>query len=204
MFQLASDNYRHENELGVNAEARRLLIRPGGAGMVICLSSLLARTDLMKGLGGFDPKLLYTEDSDFMFRLAMRTDFCYVNRPLVLFDRSPVEDRHVGVSSAWNNMDFFLQGSQRRLEGLMRSTADQPPAIRNLIREQLASIHSGWVNHYLETGQFGKARAAAGRAVTTKLNLNIAVKWALTWISPALALRLVRRRESKRASDFTV
>ena len=54
-----------------------------------------------------------------MFRLAMRTGFCYVNRPLVLFDRAPAEDRHVGVSSAWNKMDFFLQDSQLRLEGLL-------------------------------------------------------------------------------------
>ncbi len=55
-----------------------------------------------------------------MFRLAMRTGFCYVNRPLVLFDRSPVEDRHIGVSSDWNKLEFFLQDSQLRLEGLMR------------------------------------------------------------------------------------
>jgi glycosyltransferase involved in cell wall biosynthesis len=204
MFELAENNYRHENEIGVNNDALRLLVQPGGAGMVICLSSLLARARDLRKVGGFDASLLYTEDSEFMFRLAMQTGFCYVNRPLVLFDRSPAEDRHVGVSSAWNRLDFFLQDSQLRLEGLLRLTKDQPPTIRNVVRQQLAAIHSGWVNYYLEAGQSDKARAAATKAVRLNLSLNIAVKWLLTRISPRLALRIVRHRENKRALAFTV
>jgi hypothetical protein len=204
MFQLAEENYRHEGEMGINDEVLRLLVRPGGAGMVVCLSSFVARKDAIKEMGGFDPTLLYSQDSEFMFRLAMLTGFCYVYRPLVLFDRSPVEDRHVGVSSAWNKMDFFLKDSQLRLEGLLRLTKDQPAAIRNLVRRQLGSVHSGWVNCYLETGQYGKARAAAFKAAQMNLTFNMAMKLFLTWISPSLALRTVRQRENKRASAFTV
>jgi glycosyltransferase involved in cell wall biosynthesis len=204
MFQLAEENYRHEGETGVNAEALRLLVKPGGAGMVICLSSLLVRTDELKKQRGFDTRLLYSQDSEFMFRLATQTGFCFVNHPLVLFDRSPVEDRHVGVSSAWNRTDFFLQDSQQRLEGLLQVTKDQPPAIRNLVRRQLAGVHSGWVNCHLEAGQYGKARAAAKKAVQLDLTVNLALKWLLTWTSPQLALRTVRHRESKKASEFTV
>jgi glycosyltransferase involved in cell wall biosynthesis len=204
MFQLAEENYRHEDAMGVNTDVLRLLVRPGGAGMVVCLSSFLARRDAMRKTGGFDPSLLYSQDSEFMFRLAMLTGFCYVNRPLVLFDRSPVENRHVGVSSAWNRLDFFLRDSQLRLEGLLRLTEGQPAAVRNLVRQQLGSIHSGWVNCYLETGQYGKARIAASKATQMNLTFNVAVKWLLTWISPRLALRTVRHRESKKASAFTV
>jgi glycosyltransferase involved in cell wall biosynthesis len=204
MFQLAQENYRHEDAMGVNTDVLRLLVRPGGAGMVVCLSSFLARRDTMRKMGGFDPSLLYSQDSEFMFRLAMLTGFCYVNRPLVLFDRSPVEDRHVGVSSAWNRLDFFLQDSQLRLEGLLRLTDGQPAAVRNLVRRQLGSIHSGWVNCYLETGQYGKARVAACKAAQMNLTFNVAMKWLLTWISPRVALRTVRHRESKKASAFTV
>jgi hypothetical protein len=101
-------------------------------------------------------------------------------------------------------MEFFLQDSQLRLEGLLRLTEDQPAAIRNLVRHQLGSIHSGWVNCYLETGQYGKARAAASKAAQMNLTFNVAMKWLLTWMSPRLALRTVRHRESKRASAFTV
>jgi len=204
MFQLAQKSYRHVNEFSVNTEVLRLLVKPGGAGMIVCLSSLLARADAVRKTGGFDPSLLYSQDSEFMFRLAMITGFCCVNRPLVLFDRSPVEDRHVGVSSVWTRVDFFLQDSQRRLEGLSRLTEDQPAAIQNLVRRQLGAIHSGWVNCYLESGQYGKARSAVSKAAKMNLTFNIAMKWLLTWISPSLALRMVRHRERKRASEFTV
>ena len=204
MFQLAQENYRHEGAMGVNTEVLRLLVRPGGAGMVVCLSSFLALTSAIRRIGGFALGLLYSQDSEFMFRLAMLTSFCYVNHPLVLFDRSPAETRHVGVSSDWNKVDFRLQDSQLRLEGLLRLTEGQPMGIRNLIRQQLGSIHSWWANCYLENGRYRKARAAAFKAAQMGLTFNVAVKWLLTWISPRLALRIVRRRENKKASAFTV
>lgn len=205
MFQLAQDNYRHEGPMGVNGDVLRLLVKPGGAGMVVCLSSFLARTDAVRKTRGFDSKLLYSQDSEFMFRLAMLTGFCYVNRPLVRFDRSPAELRHVGVSSDWNRLDFFLQDSQLRLEGLLRLSEGQPREVRNLIRKQLGSVHSGWVNCYLEAGEFGKARKAVSRAAQMSFSFNIAVKWLLTWTSPRLALQTVRHyRESRKDSAFSV
>jgi glycosyltransferase involved in cell wall biosynthesis len=205
MFQLAEESYRHVGVMGANPDVLRLLVRPGGAGMVVCLSSFLARTDAIRKTGGFDTKLLYSQDSEFLFRLAMITGFCYVNQPLVLFDRSPAELRHVGVSSEWNKLEFFLQDSQVRLEGLLRLTERQPPAIRKLIRRQLGSVHSGWANCYLETGKYRKAREAVSRAAQMNPSFNLAVKWLLTWISPRLALRTLRRhQESKKDSAFTV
>ena len=139
-----------------------------------------------------------------MFRLAMLTGFCYVNRPLVRFDRSPAEIRHVGVSADWNKLEFFLQDSQLRLEGLLRLSEGLPRKIRKLIREQLGSIHSGWTNWYLETGQYGKAREAVSRAAQLDLTFNIAVKWLLTWMSPRLALRTVRHHQESRKDSASV
>ena len=205
LFQMAEENYRHEAEFGVNADVLKLLVRPGGAGMVVCLSSLMARADLVRKTGGFDVKLLYSQDSEFMFRLALLTRFCYANRPLVWFDRSPAELRHVGVSSEWNKMDFFLQDSQLRLEGLLRLGESVPTQVRKLIREQLCSIHSGWTNWYLEAGEYGKAREAVHRAAQMCLTRNIALKWLLTWASPRLARRTVRHHlERKKAPFVTV
>jgi glycosyltransferase involved in cell wall biosynthesis len=204
MFQLAQDSYLHQGAMGVNTDVMRLLVKPGGAGMVVCLSSLVVRRDVVRKIGGFDPTLLYSQDSEFMFRLAMLTGFCFVNRALVQFDRSPAETRHVGVQSEWNKIEFWLRDSQLRLEGLLRVTQNQPAEIRNLVRRQLGGIHSGWVNCYLDNGEYGKARVAAFKAVRMTLTLNVGVKWLLTWISPRLALRIVRRREGERASAFTV
>lgn len=171
--------------------------------MVVCLSSLLARTEIVRKIGGFDHKLLYSQDSEFMFRLALVTGFCYVNRPLVWFDRSPAETRHVGVSSEWNKMDFFLRDSQLRLEGLLLLREGLPIQVRELIREQLCSIHSGWTNWYLEAGQYGKARESVNRAAQMHLTRNIALKWLLTWTSPRLALRAIRHHQERRKDSST-
>jgi glycosyltransferase involved in cell wall biosynthesis len=196
LFQMA-ESYRHDPDMGVNREALRLLVRPGGAGMVVHLSSLLARADVLRETGGFDSKLRYSEDSEFMFRLAMLTGFCYVNRPLVWFDRAPAEIRHVGVSAAWNRLDFFLHGSQLRLEGLLRLSDRLPIEIRKLLKEQLRGVHSGWANWYLEAGQYAKAREAASKAVQMDPNFNVVAKWLLTWVSPQLALRTVRHHQER-------
>ena len=198
LFQLAEESYRHEGTVGVNADVLRLLVRPGGAGMVVCLSSLLARADAVRRTGGYDPKLLYSQDSEFMFRLAMLTGFCYVNHPLVRFDRSPVEIRHVGVSSEWNKLEFWLQDSQLRLEGLLQLSEGLPTKVRKIIRETLGSVHSGWANWYLENGQYGKAREAVSRAAQLDLTFNVAVKWVLVWMNPRLALRTVHHHQESR------
>jgi glycosyltransferase involved in cell wall biosynthesis len=196
-FQLAEESYRHQGEMGVSKEALKLLVRPGGAGMVICLSSFMGRADLIGKTGGFDLKLPYSQDSEFLFRLAMLTSYCYVNRPLVRFDRSPVELRHVGVSAQWTVPDFWLRDSQSRLEGLLRLSDGLPSEVVKLIQEQLGSIHNGWANWYLATGQYGKARESISRAIQLDLTFNIAMKWFLTWTSPRLACRAVRYRRER-------
>lgn len=202
LFQMAEESYCHQEEMGINGEILRLLVRPGGAGMVVCLSSLLARTDEVRRTRGFDVKLLYSQDSEFMFRLALLTKFCYVNRPLVWFDRSPAEIRHVGVSADWNKMDFFLQDSQLRLDGLLRLSENVPIDIRELIREQLCSVHSGWTNWYLAAGQYGKAREAVNQAARLHPTPRIALKWLLTWVSPRLARRTIRFHMNRQKSPF--
>jgi glycosyltransferase involved in cell wall biosynthesis len=204
MFQLVEHEYRHEETMGISRGVLQRLVRPGGAGMVVCLSSLLAGADVLRKTGGFNLKLLYSQDSEFMFRLALITGFCYVNLPLVRFDRSPAELRHVGVQAEWNKFEFWLRDSQLRLEGLLRLSEGLSENIRSVIRERLSTIHRGWTNLYLETGQYGKAREAATRAAQLDPTFNVAMKWLLTWMSPRLALRTVRYRNENEKDLFTV
>jgi glycosyltransferase involved in cell wall biosynthesis len=196
-FQLAEESYQHQGEMGVSEEALKILVRPGGAGMVICLSSFMGRADLIRKTGGFDVKLPYSPDSEFLFRLAMLTSFCYVNRPLIRFDRSPVEQRHVGVSAQWTETDFLLRDGQTRLEGLLRFRESLPGEVVDLIQKQLGSIHNGWANWYLGTGEYKKARKAISQSMRLDPNFNVAVKWLLAWTSPGLASRAVRYRLEK-------
>ena len=204
LFQMAEESYKHDGAMGVNEDVLRLLVRPGGAGMVIHLSSLLARADVVRKTGGFEPKLLYSEDSEFMFRLAMYTGFCYVNRPLIRFDRSPAEIRHVGVSKEWDKLEFVLRQSQFRLEKFLHLSEGLPTRVRKLIREHLGTVHSGLANCYLEAGEHEKAREAVWRAAQLDPRFNFAVKWLLTWMSPRLALRTIQHHQQRGKDSFTV
>ncbi|HTT22811.1 MAG TPA: glycosyltransferase family A protein [Candidatus Sulfotelmatobacter sp.] len=205
MFQLAQESYQHEATMGINEDALRVLVRPGGPGMIVCPSSFLARADAVRTTGGLNPKLRFQQDTEFMFRVAMLTGVCYVNRPLVWFDRSPAEIRHVGMSAEWNKVEFVLRDSQIWLEGLLRLGEGVPPRIRKLIREQLGYVHSGLTNCYLEAGEYGRAREAVSKAVRMDPRFNIALKWLLTWTNPRLALRTVRHyRENRKDSGSFV
>jgi len=204
LFEMGKDGYRHQETMGVNQEVLRLLVRAPGAGMLIFMGSLLARTDAVRKTGGCDPNLRFGEDSDLLFRLAMLTGFCYVNRPLVWFDRSPGEVRHVGATAEWNRLEFVLQCTQLRLEKFLRLSTSLPRNVQTIIREQLRSVHSGLANCYLEAGQYGKARRAAATAARLDLTFNVAVKWLLAWTSPQLALRLVRHHLESKQNPYPV
>lgn len=207
MFQLAQESYQHEGVMGVNAEVLRLLVTPGGPGMVVCPSSFLARADAVRKTGGLNARLRFQQDTEFMFRVATLTGFCYVNRPLVWFDRSPAEVRHMGqlvpgvpraaVSTEWDRVEFILQDSEIWLDGLLQ-LREVPERVQSLIREQLGRVHSGLANCYLMSGQYGKARKAVSRAFKLNPNFNVTVKWLLTWMSPRLALRTVQHHQESR------
>lgn len=52
-------------------------------------SSLLIRRSLLRELGGFNESLIVREDTDLVFRMSLRTRFCYVRDTLVQVDRTP-------------------------------------------------------------------------------------------------------------------
>jgi len=52
-------------------------------------SSLLVSHSLLDELNGFDESLIVGEDADLVFRLSLRTKFCFVAEPLVEVDRTP-------------------------------------------------------------------------------------------------------------------
>ena len=195
MFQLADPQDRHEGDTGIGANILKKIVRPGGGEMLVCICSILARTDLVKRAGSFDRDLRFGMDSDFLFRLAMITDFCYVNRRLVFVDRSPGEQRHVGVSSQWNKLEFVLRQTQIRFEKFQQQSQGLPKEIQRSIASGLSSVHSGLANCHLEKGDFAKARISAYNAVQLNFSLNLAIKLILTTVSPQLALRAVQQHQ---------
>jgi len=204
LFEMAEEGFHHQGKIGANPKIQPLLIRAPGAGMLVFLGSIMARADAIRKTRGFDSTLRFGEDTDFMFRLAMVTGFCYVNEPLVFFDRSPMETRHTGVSMDWNRIEFVLEQTQLRLEKFLRLKDELPEEIVRLVRAELRSVNSGLTNAYLEAREYGKAREAVSRAARMDLTLNVALKGILTWVSPALARRSARYHLSRKQDKYPV
>jgi glycosyltransferase involved in cell wall biosynthesis len=164
----------------------------------VWMQTVIAKTDLVRSVGGLDSQLHFHEDQDFLFRLALATRFCYVGMPMVLIDRTPKQQRHVGRARNWDRVEFRLEMLQARYEKNLALCQGRFPDIQNTLRRGLSDVHSGWASWYLERGETAKAREAALRAMQYHLNANNAVKWGLTQVAPALSRAVVFLRDRRR------
>lgn len=164
----------------------------------VWLQNLVTRTDLARRVGGFDPELRFGDDDDFAFRLVCNTALCYVSMPLVLIDRTPCAERHVGASREWDNPVFRLRMAQYRYEKRLRMSDHVTKGIRRLMREDLAAVHSGWANWFLQQKDYPNARNAVNQAARTCVTPGVAIKWALTQCAPSIARKVVLLREERR------
>jgi len=199
LFQLAGR--QHNEPMGIIPDPIKYTLERGPLAGVhpIWMQTVVVRTDLIRRLGGADPELRYGDDDDMVFRLACETTFCFVSMPMVLIDRTPREERHVGEGKNWDRVDFRLRMIQRSFEKRLGMSERLPEGVRKAIRRDLSAIHSGWTNWFLEKREYGKAREAVTEAARLHFSPEIAVKWALTRFAPKLARKAVLVREQRRA-----
>lgn len=205
LFQLTGKH--HSEEIGIISDPLMYILgrTSVAGGHPVWLQNLVARTDLARRAGGFDPKLRFGDDDDFVFRLGCETQFCFVNLPMVLIDRTPPAERHVGANRRWDEEDFRLQMAQYRYEKRLCMKKQFPSEVRETIRKDLSAVHSGWANWFLQRGEFAKARQSVTEAARTYMTPNIALKWALTRSTPRLARKMVMMRdESRRRGIFGI
>src|SRR5208283_3297783 len=154
----------YDQTMGIEPDAVRSLAKS------FCgfwISALLARTDLIRRIGGFDPNVHFAEDRDFYFRLSLVTSFAFVNKPLVRTDRS--SSPHGATCRPWEKAEVRLRGSQCMLEKWLRMNAALPRDVRQTIVGNLRALHSEWANWYLENERYDEARQAVTRAVKYEL-----------------------------------
>jgi len=163
---------------------------PAGVSVV----TLLCRADLIRQIGGFDPGLRFTEDYDFVFRLSLVTNYCYVNLPLAIVDRTVASVRHTGVSAIWDRVDFRLDCEQRRYEKWLQLAEQLPSDVRRTILRQLRAVHSGKANLFLTKEEYEMAQRELSVAVKYQPTMNLLAKWILSRISPRIARGLVVKR----------
>jgi glycosyltransferase involved in cell wall biosynthesis len=109
----------------------------------IYVQALLVRRSLIEELRGFDEGMVISEDTDVLFRLALRTKFCFVNQPLVRIDRTP--SREVGLCELYSSKDDRVYDSLERMYnkwlGLPPNlTGKHRPVIRGML---LSTCYAG-------------------------------------------------------------
>jgi glycosyltransferase involved in cell wall biosynthesis len=185
----------YEQPVGILPEAALLMTKPFGT---CWLQTFVIRTDLISQLGGFDRNLHFAEDQDFLFRLALITNYCYVNKPLVSIDRTDVNSDPNVAPRLWDRVEVRLANAQAISEKWLGLGAALPSNVRRSCVQKLSAIHSAWANLYLENEEYGKARRAIGAALKYEITLSLLAKWMLAWIAP----RVARRIAPKSASFF--
>lgn len=193
-FEAAGRSYAQD--VGVDAEGIRSLAKAFGGPWV---QTLVARTDLVRHIGGFDADLHFAEDYDFLFRLFLVTESCYVNMPLALIDRTGAPGTE--TCRDWERLEFRLQAQQRMFEKWLRINPPLPPDVLLSVRRNLRAVHSSWANWFLENRQFKQARQQAARAVQYEFTSALALKWVLATVAPWIARRIAPK--SKVYSELT-
>jgi glycosyltransferase involved in cell wall biosynthesis len=182
-FQLHGRNYKQP--MGIEQNASRLLAESFSGFWV---SSLLVRAHVAKQIGGFSPDISFVEDRDFHFRLSLVTGIAYVNKQLIRTDRTPSP---AGSNiRPWDKVEVQFRQQQRMLEKWLSMDPPLPSDLHKTVGRTLGALYSHWANWYLENGRYEEAREAISHAVEHKVALGTTVKWALTWLAPALARKV--------------
>jgi glycosyltransferase involved in cell wall biosynthesis len=130
------------------------LLQRGNVVGSVC--TVLVRRSLLDEVGGFDPAFSYCADWELWVRLARRTEFLYLDEPLVTYRR------HAGMMS--RGVERLQDDSVRLLEGAL-AHPDTPAALR---RRRAAILGRNWMvlaGSYLEVGNPLAAVRCAGRAI---------------------------------------
>jgi len=163
----------------------------------VYMGALLARAELIRGLGGFHPSLPVNEDTDFLFRLAQRTSVCYVNLPLHQIDRTP--NRAVGLTEFRQNETYRLKMAQYMYEKWLREDSGEDPMIQKEIHLRLQQVHIGWASVHLIEGVPEQALRSLKVAMRYTFSGKAAFKWLLTRTAPEFTRGMLLKRREKAA-----
>ena len=185
-FQAHRRNY--SQSIGIDRDAAKSLADSFSG---LWVSSLLVRAEIARQVGGFSSDISFVEDRDFHFRLALVTAVAYVNKQLVRIDRTPSPP---GASvRPWDKVEVQFRQQQHMYEKWLSMGNGLPPDLHRRIERNLGALHSHWANWHLENGRYEEARQAVSKALKHKPAPGTTVKWALTWLAPAIARRITPR-----------
>lgn len=159
----------------------------------IFMQTILVHSKTMARVGEFDPTLWVVQDADFIFRVAMNTPLSFVNKPLVLIDRTPQRSEGL-IEILIRNDHRSLDEQQRMYDKWLSLSEGLEIGVQKAVRFHLRGVHSKRANWYLINKQYKEARCALSAALRANLTPGTAAKWCLAVAAPALARSLVLRR----------
>jgi glycosyltransferase involved in cell wall biosynthesis len=132
----------------------------------IYVQSLLVLRSLVEYPNGFDERIVVSEDTDLLFRLAFKTKFCFVNERLVRIDRTP--SREVGLMELFSRGDDRAFGSREHvLQKWIFLPENMDPGLRRMLEEWLKGHYYNWLVTKLYRFRYMKAFEIAGRIRAT-------------------------------------
>jgi hypothetical protein len=193
-FQAAGLAYKEE--IGIDRHEIGALAKTFGGPWV---QTLIARTELIRQIGGFDPELHFAEDYDFLFRLFLVAQRCYVNIPLAVIDRrgTPGTD----TCRKWDRLEFRLHAQQHMFEKWLKIEPPLLPDVQEIVRHNLRAVHSSRANWCLENSLYKEARQEIAKAMKYQFTSTLAVKLVLATVAPRIARKITPR--SKAYSELT-
>jgi glycosyltransferase involved in cell wall biosynthesis len=195
-FQM--DRVRCRGEIGIFPHLKKQMVS-GYHG--VYLPTLVVKRKAIQAIGGFDPSLTITEDTDFLYRLVGKTTVCYVNKPLVAIDRTP--GRPTGLMEVFKDENLTYQLDQYRFEKWLREDRGSDVEIRKLLRRAIHNTHIGLANCHLVKGDYKMARQSLSLAMEYGFSRRAAFNWLATTVGPGLARKVLveRRGRSERETS---
>jgi glycosyltransferase involved in cell wall biosynthesis len=193
MTAFERSRWNYEGGMGVISDAVELILT-GNHGVYV--QTLAVRADIIRDVEPFDPQLRISEDTDFLYRLALKTGFCYVNCPLVCIERDM--NRIPGLMELFKTDSVRLNNRQHMYEKWLALSFDLKAGVRKTIRSRLQGVHSEWANWHLSNRAYREARRAISTAAHLGFDFKVVAKWLLIHIAPGIGRRIVLRRMRKR------
>jgi glycosyltransferase involved in cell wall biosynthesis len=146
------------------------------------VSSIVARRELLREVGGFDARFSQSADWDLMLRLSLRTGLAPVDEPLVLYRTTP------------GNMSSNIELLERDTFAVLdRFYGANPPARYRALKRRVYSNH--WLivsGSYLQVGRPGAALRSLARALRARP--------AAGWRALGVPYRRLKRRAQARTA----
>jgi len=160
-FELAG--LHEEVPFGPLEETFKFILAPHAA---IYVQSLLVLRSLVEYPNGFDERIVVSEDTDLLFRLAFKTKFCFVNERLVRIDRTP--SREVGLMELFSRSDDRAFGSREHIfQKWICLPENMDTELRQTVEEMLKLLYYDWLVTKLYRFRYVEAFKIAGRIKAT-------------------------------------